>query len=240
MKILLPPTGHYLVFFWISLSIFGFSWVRFGHAPKSELLVLSSNPQFLKCHSFRPFCSNSLCTSFQGWRADLSARRARWSQLSLDPAMLAIAMVFNILGMHFSGYPKCVIQRLWQSQVFLSLDVSIATVVLSINLPTQPTSSIEQVASQISSAIMGHGGSPYGGKGAWVSSKGKCKGKWQGQWQDYHTGSSAQSYHAYPPAASHGGAAALALSVRGSRVVRATCAGGLTDGYSPSVPSVGW
>ena len=84
--------------------------------------------------------------------------------------------------MYFSGYPKyVVIQRLWQSQVFLSLDVSIAKIVLLLNMPTQPKFSIDQVASQISAAVLGYGGSPYGGKGSWSKPKGKGKGKWQGQ-----------------------------------------------------------
>jgi hypothetical protein len=47
--------------------------------------VLTSNPLHLKKNSFRPFLPHSIRASLPGWRADLAGRRARWSQLSLDP-----------------------------------------------------------------------------------------------------------------------------------------------------------
>jgi hypothetical protein len=177
---------------------YGFTWIRFGHAPKAELLVLTSDPQHMKRHSFRPFSFSNLRSSFSGWRADLSGRRARWSQLSLDPAMLSVAVIFDVVGMHFSGYPIFIIRRLWDSQNFRGLDCSISSIVLDMlttsppympNFPILPLAGLITAALHRSSSMQGYPNSgwqpSHKGRG---KGKGKGKGQWSGPYGDYNYG----------------------------------------------------
>jgi hypothetical protein len=56
----------------------GFSWQRLCHYTKNELFYLTGLEIHRKKNRFRAFVSPFSRAVFQGWKADLSGRRARW------------------------------------------------------------------------------------------------------------------------------------------------------------------
>jgi hypothetical protein len=80
---------------------------------------------------------------------ELSGRRARWEQISLDLQGLVYAILFDILELQLAGYPIGVIRKFWQMQKDRSVEYQIALALLALPLKVTSSSSLTSSLAQV-------------------------------------------------------------------------------------------